>query len=452
MYDLLITGAVIVNADGIKKGSIAVKAGKVAGTLKEHETAEAVETLNIEGKYIFPGFIDCHVHFNEPGYTWRENFETGSQAAALGGVTTVVDMPMLNKPAVMDAEAFAGKLALIEGRSAVDFGFWGALINSNMKMKKLEELNKCGVLAFKCFMCDPGEDYTSLNDEEIHSALSILKKFGGLAGFHCEDDEIVRRLTLNKLENGQLSRMDYLESRPVEAELKATKDLIRLAESTGAKVHICHVSHPAVAEEIRLAKRRGIKITSETCLHYLVFNEETLLEKGMLYKCSPPLRKKADSEALWSYVCDGTIDLICSDHSPATEKEKEEGELGAFGAWGGISGVQTTVQGLYHLVVNSRGESPCMVARLMSQRPAEIFSVYGRKGRIQEGFDADFTVIDPQVEWEITAEDLKYKNRISAFTGLKGKGKPVLTVVRGKIVSRQGELTGSSHGRLVTRI
>ncbi len=450
MYDLLITGAVIVNADGMTNGSIAVKEGKVAQILKEHETAEAGETLNIGGKYIFPGFIDCHVHFNEPGYTWRETFATGSQAAALGGVTTVVDMPMLNKPAVMDAEAFARKLSIIEGRSAVDFGFWGALINSNLN--RLEELNKCGVLAFKCFMCDPGEDYTSLNHDQIYSALSILKNFGGLAGFHCEDDEMVGKLTEEKLKNGQLSRMDYLESRPVEAELKATKALIQLSQRTGAKVHICHVSHPAVAEEIRLAKLRAVNVTAETCLHYLLFSQENLLESGMLYKCSPPLRKKTDSEALWSYVCDGTIDLICSDHSPATQEEKEEGELGAFGAWGGISGVQTAVQGLYHLAVNLRGESPCMLARLMSQRPAQIFSVYGRKGEIQKGFDADFTVIDPDLEWEIKNEDLKYKNKISAFTGLKGKGKPVLTMVRGKLVSSRGELSESFHGRLVTRM
>ncbi len=450
MFDLLITQAAIVNEDSIMNGSIAVKDGKIAEIFFGNQSIGAKKTLDISGKYIFPGLIDCHVHFNEPGYTWRENFETGSRAAALGGITTVIDMPMLNKPAVMNAAAFESKHSLIKNRSAVDFGFWGALINSNLQ--ELEALNEYGVIAFKCFMCDPGEDYTSLTKDEIYRALSILKNFNGLAGFHCEDDEMVQKLTAEKMKNGQLSRLDYLESRPVEAELKATRDLINIAETVNSRIHICHVSHPEVAEEIKQAKHRGVMVTAETCLHYLVFSEETLLEKGMLYKCSPPLRKKSDARRLWSYVCDGTIDLICSDHSPATWKEKEEGELGAFGAWGGISGVQTSAQGLYHLAVNSMGESPCLITRLMSKRPAEVFSVYGKKGSIEKGFDADFTVFDPHMEWEVKGEELLYTNKISAFTGMKGKGKPIITIVGGEIVAQNGEICNGSQGKLVTRV
>lgn len=448
MYDLLITNAVIVNSDSILKGSVAVKDGKIADIFSGGRRVSAEKTLDAGGHYLYPGFVDCHVHFNEPGYTWRETFAHGSEAAALGGVTTVIDMPMLNKPAVADAAAFLRKRALIDGKSAVDYGFWGALVHSNFG--NLAELHKAGVLAYKCFMCDPGKDYSALTPEEIGRALEILKGFDGLSGFHCEDYAMIETLTADKIRRGKLSRQDYLDSRPPEAELKAVKTVLELAKRSGARIHICHVSHPDAAEAVKKAKAAGVRATAETCLHYLIFDQQTLIEKGMLYKCSPPLRKKEEARRLWEYVCDGTIDCICSDHSPATAEEKAEGEKGAFGAWGGISGVQTTAQGLFDFAVHRLERSPTEIARLFSENPAKIFSLFGRKGRIETGFDADFTLIDPELPWEITPDELRYQNKISAFCGLAGRGKPVLTILRGKIVARDGEIPLLSHGKLIT--
>lgn len=280
----------------------------------------------------------------------------------------------------------------------------------------------------------------------------ILKKFNGIAGFHCEDYDIIEKLEKDKLAQGTLSAQDYLDSRPLEAELIATRNVISIAEKTGSRIHICHVSHPLVAEEIRKAKARGVNVTGETCMHYLMFTGNDLIKNGMLFKCSPPLRTTESCAGLWEYICDGTLDCLCSDHSPATPEEKTEKKLGAFGAWGGLSGVQTTVQVFFDQLVNHHKLSPTIMASVLSKRPAEIFGIYGIKGDISVGFDADFTAIDPDKEWEITNESLKYLNKQSAFVGLKGKGAPVLTILRGKVIAENGNIfENTPYGKLIKR-
>ena len=450
MFDLWIKNAVIIGSKALIKGSVIVHEGKIVAIQEGNKDVEAYEVIDLEGKYLFPGMIDGHVHFNEPGYTWREDFEHGSRSAVVGGVTTIIDMPMLNKPAVSDSKAFQDKWEIVREKAVCDYGFWGALVNYNFG--DLEGLNEAGALAYKCFMCPVQDDYTSLDHQEIEKALHILKTFDGVAGFHCEDYAMIEKAEKEKLLKGETTRLDYLISRPVEAELKAVKEVIQLAEASGARVHICHVSHPLVAEEIKRAKTKGIKITAETCIHYLIYSGEDLISKGMLYKCSPPLRAVKDSEKLWDYVIDGTLDCICSDHSPAKLEEKGEERNGAFGAWGGLSGVQTSLQIYFDWAVHKKGLSPTLIVNTMAENPAKLFGIYGQKGAIEPGFDADFVVVDPEIEWEITEEVLQYKNKISAFVGEKGKGLPVCTILRGKVVSMQGEIKAADgYGRLVTK-
>lgn len=450
MYDLLIKNANIVTCNNIALGSIAVSNGKIESVYFNNKIVDAKQILDLNGKYLFPGFIDCHVHFDEPGYTLREDFKHGTAAAAIGGITTVIDMPLNNKPPVSNKDIFKDKYNLIKEKAFIDYGFWGALVNYNMG--DLDGLNEAGALAFKSFICDAGKDYTSLDLREIEKTLLILKKFNGLAGFHCEDYDIIQKLQKEKLAEGKISSKDYLDSRPLEAELIATKNVIALAEKTDSRIHICHVSHPLIAEEIRKAKAKGIKVTGETCTHYLMFTGDDLIHKGMLFKCSPPLRTKEACEGLWEYICDGTLDCICSDHSPGTIEEKTENHLGAFGAWGGLSGVQTTVQILFDQLVNHHKLSPSIMARVLSKRPAEIFGIYGIKGDISNGFDADFTVIDQNKTWIISENNLKYLNKISAFVGLEGKGAPIMTIVRGKIIAEDGSIvTNSGYGSLIKR-
>lgn len=448
MYDLFIKNANIVTSSGITFGGIAVSNGKIENICLNNEALDAKHLIDLDGKYLFPGFIDCHVHFDEPGYTLREDFTHGTAAAAIGGISTIIDMPLNNKPAVSNKSIFEDKYNLIREKAFIDYGFWGALVNYNMDA--LDGLNEKGALAFKSFICDAGKDYTSLNLSEVEKALLILKKFNGLAGFHCEDYDMIEKLEKEKLSQGKLSAKDYLDSRPLEAELIATKNIISIAEKTNGKIHICHVSHPLVAEEIRKAKAKGINVTGETCTHYLMFTGDDLINKGMLFKCSPPLRTEEACAGLWEYICDGTLDCICSDHSPATSEEKAENHLGAFGAWGGLSGVQTTVQVFFDQLVNQKKLSPTIMASVLSKRPSEIFGIYGIKGDVSVGFDADFTVIDQNKEWKITENDLKYLNKASAFVGLEGKGAPTLTIVRGKIIAKDGNIiSNSGYGNLI---
>ncbi|MGE4549518.1 MAG: allantoinase AllB [Intestinibacillus sp.] len=448
MYDLLLTHATIVNADEVVTGSVAVQSGKISGIFPDCHEAPTRETLDLTGKLVFPGLTDCHVHFNTPGYSHRETFACGTAAAAVGGIATILDMPMLNRPPVTDAETFVHKHALVQPDAATDFGFWGALVNHNFD--RLQGLDTVGALAYKCFMCDPGDNYTRLTNEKIGLALEHLKPFDGLTGFHCEDEEMLSALQAEKMREKRFSRRDFLDAHPVAAELKAVQDVLALAKQRGARIHICHVSHPIVAQAVKQAKADGVRVTAETCPQYLVFSEDDLLEKGMLFKCTPPLRKKEDAEALWEYVIDGTIDCIGSDHSPAAPCEKTEEANGAFGAWGGLGGVQTTVQVLFDQIVHRRRQSPTLLAKLMGQGPARVFSVYGRKGAIAPGFDADFTIIDPEAAWQITEDSLLYRNPVSAFCGVSGQGLPVRTIIRGQTAAENGAIL-QRRGRLVTK-
>ena len=449
MLDLLIKNAQIVTEQEIIRGNVGVSNGRIEVVTSENYAAQKV--IDIQGKYLLPGAVDGHVHFNEPGYTWREDFYHGSRAAAKGGVTMVIDMPMQNKPAVTTVEIFATKEKLLKGKSFVDYGFWGGLVYGNED--ELKGVDEKGALAFKCFMCDPGQGYTSLSLSEIRRRIEILKEFGGLAGFHCEDYKMIRENEEKAIAQGKLSCADYLKARPVEAELKAVKDIIEILRQTKGKAHICHVSHPLVAQAIKEAKAEGINITAETCVHYLLFTGDDLIDGGAVFKCSPPLRSKEEAAGLWNYIVDGTLDSICSDHSPCQIKEKSEAEAkGIFGAWGGISSVQTSVQAFWDYAVNKKKYSPTIVAKVMAANPARIFGIYGKKGAVKENFDADFVVIDNKLAWQIKAAELEYKNKFSAFCGAKGKGMPVMTFLRGNLVYDGKFFSEDCAGELVKKM
>ena len=444
MFDLVVNNAMIVTGERTFCGSLAVHGEVIAQILKESSFNPASSKIVIDGtgKYLFPGIIDAHVHSNEPGFTWREDFEHASRAAAAGGVTTIIDMPLQNEPALFNREAFLTKETLLENKSIIDYAFWGALVNYNLE--HLKELNTCGVVAYKSFFAPVSNDYTPLMAGQIRHALSIIKEFDGLAGFHCEDYSLIMYEQERAVKEGRLSRTDFLNARPVIAELIAVQTIISLAKEQDVKVQICHVSHPAVAAEIKKAKADGVKITAETCPHYLIYNEEDFLEKGPLLKCAPPLRSKEDAKRLWDYVCDGTLDMISSDHSPCAPHEKSE-EKGIFEAWGGISGLQNGLQILFNYAVAEKGLSPSILAKSMAENPARIFSLSDRKGFLKINHDADMVLIDPEKLWEITPDNLHYLNPISAFVGLKGKGTPVCTILRGKVIMNDGNIT-IDHG------
>lgn len=448
MTELVVKNGRLVCSDEIKKGTLVVEGGRIAAILPPGETVDADQVVDARDCYVLPGGIDNHVHFNDPGYTWREDFAHGSKAAAKGGITTVVDMPLQNLPPVSSAKLLKKKASIATGKSYVDFALWGALLRSNRE--ELAEMQADGAAAFKCFMCDPGKDYTDLQLEEIRDRLLLMKKIGGLAGFHCEDYAMLKASEEACLKDGRTGRADYLAVHSLAAEQKAVGDIIQLVREIDVPVHICHVSHPAVAEAIRQAKQEGLPITAETCMHYLLMTEENLLQYGAVYKCSPPLRKQEDADALWDYVADGTLDTICSDHSPCQLSEKgEDGPKGIFGAWGGLSGVQTTLQACWDYVVEKRQASPLLVAKTMAENPAKIFGFGDRKGRLAPGMDADFVILDAEKSWQVKAEELEYLNKFSAFCGCSGKGLPVATYLRGQCTYQENSFAQVPRGEFI---
>jgi allantoinase len=448
MYDLLIKNGKIVTKDDIRDGNIAVCGGKIAAVLSPGVEPEAAKVVDANGMYIMAGPIDTHAHLNDPGYEWREDYEHGTAGAAAGGYTTIIDMPLQNEPAMTTADLLEIKKDKVDPNAYVDYCFWGGLIPTNFA--DLKGLDEKGVVAFKSFIGPVSPDYSSLNYGEVYEAMQIIKEFGGRAGFHCEDFQMIKNGEKRMKEAGRYDWRGFLDSRTPAAEMVATLAVIECARETGCKAHICHVSHPDVAQKIKEAQQEGVDITAETCSHYLVFTEDDTLEKGPLFKCAPPLRTKADVDRMWDYVVDGTFSGIASDHSPCSYDEKYNEILGqkinnVFDVWGGISGIQSGVQATVSEALR-RGIPMTALARCMSYNAAKAFGIYGRKGDILPGFDADLIIIDPAKEWEITADSLYYVNKISAFVGLKGKGMPVMTIVRGNIVAENGCIDESKKG------
>lgn len=451
MFNLVIKNGKVVTTERVFAASVAVKDGKIAAILEPDSPVDAEQIIDAKGNYVFPGAIDSHAHLNDPGYLWREDFAHGTAAAGVGGFTTIVDMPLQNEPALTDAQIFAKKVEAVSPNAYVDYCFWGGLVDYNLD--KLKELDEQGCVAFKSFIGPVSPDYVSLTIGQAREALEILKGCDARAGFHCEDYSIIKWEEARAKRKANVNWQDFLNSRPLIAELIATQNIIELAREIGAKVHICHVSHPQVAKLIRTAQLEGVDVTAETCGHYLTFTDQDVIAKGSLFKCAPPLREAAAVEEMWEYVQNGTLSCVGSDHSPCELSEKDEEKHGVFGAWGGISGIQNVMQVVYSEGVAKRGYSPTLLARSLSEGPARTFGIYGKKGAVEVGFDADLVILDPRKEWEITPDSLYYTNKISAFVGLKGVGLPVCTIVRGQVVAEDGQIAGQKgYGELVKKL
>ena len=337
MYDLIIKNGKLVTPDRIYAADIAVQDGKYAAFLAPGSDAEAKEVIDAEGNLVFPGIIDCHAHLNEPGFEYREDFETGSRAAAVAGCTTLIDMPLNNDPSLMNKEIFDLKMGKISKHSYVDFGLWGGIVGDfdddpdsvHNNLADLVDLEKAGVAAFKGFTCPNGPLFPTVNMGNVREALEILKPYNALCGFHCEEyGQVLEREKKAKAKT-DMSREEriraFLDSHDVWTEYVATKNVIDMARATDGRVHICHVSHPMVAQVVKDAQHEGLPITAETCPHYLGFTEDFVFEKGAPAKCTPPMRTKEDMEKLWDYVLDGTLSCVGSDHSPAAANDVRYG-------------------------------------------------------------------------------------------------------------------------------
>jgi allantoinase len=423
---------------GIADGRIAVvgEPGEVAGPCPTYIYANTCHVL--------PGAIDPHVHFNEPGpRTESEGWATGSAALAAGGVTTALEMPLNASPPTTTVPAFDDKLAAASAASRVDFGLWGGIVPGNLE--QLPGLAERGVCGFKAFMSSTGTpDFARSDELTLYEAMSLIAGLPSspLVAVHAESDTITSELARRARAAGRLAVRDYLDSRPVVAETEAIATAIELADTTGCRLHIVHVSTGRGVALVAEARLRGIDVSCEVTAHHLVLTEEDAERLGAIAKCAPPLRPRAECEALWSGLRDGHVSFVVSDHSPSLPQLRE-GD--AFSSWGGIPGCQSTLE---LLLTEDRLTLPELTERVAGA-VARRFSLPG-KGSLTPGHDADLVLVTLGDRRRLDAAELRYRHRVSPYIGRELTARVVQTIVRGQTVYDDGELVGEPGGRLVT--
>ncbi|GAA4379388.1 allantoinase AllB [Agromyces bauzanensis] len=445
-FDLVVdTGAAFVDG-AFRSAAIGVRGGLIAAIEPVGAPLRARSRVTIPpGERLIPGLVDTHVHVNEPGRTEWEGFASATQAAAAGGVTTILDMPLNSIPPTIDPDALAMKRAAAATQSFVDVGFWGGAVPGNSGRLRL--LHDAGVFGFKCFLAPSGVDeFPHLDPAGLTSALEELAEFDGLLIVHAEDPAV-----LAAHENaGGSSYRRFVASRPPEAELTAIERVIDGVRATGGRAHILHLSSASALPLIADAKAEGLRVTVETCPHYLTLDAEHIPDGATEFKCCPPIRDEANRDRLWEGLLDATIDLVVSDHSPATA-ELKLGFDGDFGrAWGGISGLQLGLANVW-TEASRRGISLDRVLGWMSSAPAAFVGLE-RKGGIALGADADLVAFAPDAEFTVEPAALAHRNPVSAYAGarLRGvvagtwlRGRPVGDEPRGVLLERGGALGGA---------
>lgn len=409
-YDVLIKNGNVVTAREVKRTSIGIKDGIIC-EISEQISGNAKLEWDAKGQYVFPGMVDVHVHFSEPGREHWEGFETGSFMMAAGGCTTYFDMPLNGIPSTIDGKALSEKATIGERKSYVDFGLWGGLVPGNER--ELASLAEAGVVGFKAFLSPSGNsEFEAADDETLFRGMKEIAGCQKILALHAESGTIVEQLRQEKETAGLCSVDDYAASRPIAAEAEAVGRAIAYAELTGCSLHFVHISSAEAVGKIREAKRSGLDITLETCPHYLLFNHEHLRKIGAAAKCAPPLREAADQKKLIHMLIHDQIDMISSDHSPSPWELKENSNF--FKVWGGISGGQFSLLSMIELAIQY--DIPFeKIARWTAEAPSKRFGLYPRKGTIMTGADADIAIISLNESYTIKEEDLYSRHKHSLY-------------------------------------
>jgi len=437
--DMLIRGGKVATPEGLHLADLGVAEGRIV-TLAPGTVQEAGETVEAAGLCIFPGILDAHVHFNEPGRTDWEGLATGSAALAAGGGTAFFDMPLNSLPPVIDAASFARKRELAEEKSVLDFALWGGLVPGNLD--RLEELRDLGAIGLKAFMCGSGiDEFPGITDPAtLRAGMKRAAALGMLVAVHAEDDAMASDLTKAQRSRGATDVRSFLATRPVEVELAAIRTATDLAGETGCRLHIVHVSSPEGIILVAEARRRGVDVTAETCPHYLLLNEEDVVRLGAPAKCFPPFRSEARRQKLWEAVQNGGVDTIGSDHSPAPPALKISKDF--FEIWGGISGCQHGFPLLISAALAARPAEEAIprLAALLAANVADRFGLAARKGRLTDGADADFALLDLHDDHALDNEELLYRHRQGPYHGRRCSVRVVRTVLRGRTIYAQGRI------------
>ncbi|MEU1385525.1 MULTISPECIES: allantoinase AllB [unclassified Nonomuraea] len=430
VHDLVVRSRRVVTPEGERAAAVAVRGERVQALYGYAEPLDAAEDIDLRDLPLLPGLVDTHVHVNEPGRTHWEGFASATRAAAAGGVTTIVDMPLNSLPPTVSVEALEAKLRAARRQCHVDVAFWGGAVPGNLK--ELRPLHERGVRGFKCFMSPSGvEEFPPLATAELRAVLTEVAGFGGLVVVHAEDPELLA-------EPGGPTYREFLESRPGAAERSAVERVVALAAETGARVHILHVSSAECLDVLARAQADGVAVTAETCPHYLTLEAEQVPEGRTSYKCCPPIRSRANRELLWDGLAGGVLSSVVSDHSPSPADLKVP-DFAA--AWGGVASLQLGLSAVWTEAAR-RGHTLADVVRWMSAAPAETARLAG-KGAIRPGGDADLVAFDPDADSPVDAARLHHRNPVTPYHGRLLKGAVLTTWLRGRPVD------GEPHGRLI---
>jgi allantoinase len=453
---LLKNANIVTDGNNTRRVHIFVENGKIVNIFENSipENIPQNDVIDCSNFIVFPGFIDAHVHFDDPGYTDREDFLTGTMSAAKGGVTTVVDMPCTSIPEVITKENLQYKLDIVSKKAVIDFAFWGGVtpeqIHSGEYKKTIKDLKDEGVVGLKLYTISGMKSYPRVNTEEMALVFDTIRELGLVAGIHAEDFELVDFFTKRELSLNNFAGNAWAKGRNYEAEAVAILRSIALAKEFKNKVHIVHLSSKLGLEMIEKAKEDSVDITAETCPHYLVFNEDDLSKIGAILKTAPPVRKKEDSEYLWDGLRRGTVDFVTTDHAGGVYPEEKNKES-IWDNYAGIPGVQTRFNVIYTFGFATGILTLSQLKRVLSEKPAERFGLKN-KGKIDVGFDADFVLVNPFESFKFNAsEDLLCKNKYSPFDGFVFKGVIEKTIVRGNIVYEKdkGIVVQQGYGKFV---
>jgi len=443
--DLVVKNGKIVTSEEVFEGYIAVDEGKIVSIGSGAETPQADRVINASGLFVLPGIIDAHVHFREPGLEYKEDFRTGSMAAASGGVATVVDMPNVVPP-TQDAQTFKLKLERALQKCLVDFAILGVVIPTNID--KIQEMAREGAIGYKIFMGETVGNLPSPDDWELILAFEEIAKTGLRVCVHAENRPITTHLVNELKKKGRTDPLAHLESRPAVSEEEAIMRAVVFTKPFRTKLHIVHVSSKNGVEAIKLAKSMGLPVTGETCPHYLLLDGvETMKKYGSMVKMNPPVRTLDHAEALWEGLKTGVLDMVATDHSPHSREEKFRDNI--WDAIAGWPGVETMLPVMLNEV--SRGRITLTeVVKYMSEGPAKVWGMYPQKGSLRIGADGDLTIVDMNRQHTIKAENLHSKSKLTPFDGWTVKGFPVYTIVGGRVVMENGEVyEDSGRGKLI---